>query len=113
MNQLLIPSFTGAEIVKANFKGKLMTITKARVAPGICTVEYKQAETCKQNLQCCPVKPKPILADHRGNDKLMLQSNFCQFKSLFFNMWIKRRTSPNPLLPTPNLKQNKTKVKKQ
>ena len=60
MNQLLIPPFTGAEIVKANFKGKLMTITKASVAPSICTVEYKQPETGKQNLQCCLFKPSPF-----------------------------------------------------
>ena len=63
MNQSLIPPFTGAEIVKVNFKGKVKTITKARVAPVICTVEYKKLETCTQNVHCCSARPKPILPD--------------------------------------------------
>jgi hypothetical protein len=39
MNQSLIPPFKGAEIVKANFKGNVETMTKAIEAPGISTVE--------------------------------------------------------------------------
>jgi hypothetical protein len=39
MNQSLIPPFTGAEIVKANFQGEVKKITKVMVAPGICTFE--------------------------------------------------------------------------
>ena len=38
-------------------------------------------------------------------DKLMLWINQCHGKSLFLNTWIKRRPSPNPLLPTPKPKQ--------
>ena len=63
MNQSLIHPFTGAEIIKANFKGKLKTITKAMVPPGICTVEYKQLETGTQNVQYCSARPKSILPD--------------------------------------------------
>ena len=50
MNQSLVPPFTGAEIVKANFKGKAKTIIKARVAPGSCTVQYKQLDPFLSNV---------------------------------------------------------------
>ena len=62
MNLSLIPPFTGAEIVKATLKARLDD-SKARVAPGSCTVEYKQLETCTQNVQCCSAWSKPILPD--------------------------------------------------
>jgi hypothetical protein len=38
-------------------------------------------------------------------DKLMVWANQFQVRRLFFNTQIKRRPSPNPLLPTPNPKQ--------
>jgi hypothetical protein len=63
MNQSLSLPLTEAKIVNADFKGKVKRITKARVAPGSCTVEYKQLETCKQIIQCCSARPKPILSD--------------------------------------------------
>ena len=69
-----------------------------------------------QNVQCCSARPKLILPNPKTKqeskvwmlDKLMGQTNQCQVNSLCLKMGVK---CPNPLLPTPNPKQNKTRVK--
>ena len=44
-----------------NYKKVNATSAEARLAPGSCTVEYKQLDMCTQSLQCCSAWPKPIL----------------------------------------------------
>ena len=42
------------------------TSTEARLAPGRCTVEYKQLLMCTLNVQCCSAWPKPVSASKKA-----------------------------------------------
>jgi hypothetical protein len=58
---------------------------------------------CTQSVQCCSVRPKPILVNPKTKQP---GSNRWKVKALFLKTLTKRRPSPNPLLLTPNPKQD-------
>jgi hypothetical protein len=70
MNQSLNPPFAGEGIVKPNCNWKVKMITKARMAPGSCTVEYKQLETCTTNVQCVQLDPSQFCQTLRQKKKV-------------------------------------------
>ena len=50
------------------------TCAKSRLAPGSCTMEYKQMAICMLSVQCWPTWSKPVLPTPKAKPKYILDN---------------------------------------